>query len=118
MSALGSAEREWVEELAASWAEVYKKSVTTLVLLRIVKTHGPISASDIQLKFEQHTGWTITERGLYRTLKRLSSSDLLAVTPASVPGTGAKRKDFTLTPAGQLYLERITEHLIQRENLP
>lgn len=111
-SPLGPAEREWVEELAASWAEVYKKSATTLVLLRIIRTRGPIPAADIQAEFKQQTGWSITERGLYRTLKRLAALDLLAVTPVSIPGTGAKRKDFTLTPAGQLYLERITENLV------
>lgn len=109
---LGPAEREWVEELAGSWIEVYKKSATTLVLLRIISQQGPIPAQEIHTVFEAETGWSITERGLYRTLKRLASLSLLAITPVSVPGTGAKRKDFTVTPAGTLYLERITESLI------
>lgn len=111
-SQLGPAEREWAEELAASWIEVYKKSATTLTLLRIIRSHGPIPAADIQVQFEKQTGWSITERGLYRTLRRLASLDLLAVNPVRTPGTGAKRKDFTLTPAGKLYLERITENLV------
>lgn len=109
---LGLAEREWVEELAGSWIEVYKKSATTLVLLRIISQNGPIPAQEIHTAFETKTGWSITERGLYRTLKRLASLGLLAITPVSVPGTGAKRKDFTVTPAGTLYLERIAESLI------
>ena len=108
-SDIGPAEREWLEEMVVSWTEVYKKSATTLVLLKIIKGHGPASIGKIQELFTAQTGWDITERGLYRTLKRLEDAGLLAVEGKKVPRTGAKRKDFSLTAAGDYYLQRITE---------
>lgn len=111
--AIGPAEREWVEESVRSWVEVYKKSATTLVLLDILAEHGPAPAAQVRTLFEERTGWSITERGLYRTLQRLAGSGLLAVTPVSVPGTGAKRKDFSLTAAGHYYLRRLQEEIRQ-----
>ena len=98
---------EWLDELVHSWTEVYKKSMTTLVLLRVIRTEGRASAEEIRPAFTQASGWELTERGLYRTLRRLTSTGLLAVSEVSVPRTGAKRKDFELTKLGVRYLERI-----------
>lgn len=106
---LGPAELEWIEESVRGWVEVYKKSATTLVLLGILREHGPAPAATVRDLFVERTGWSITERGLYRTLQRLANSGLLSVTPVTVPGTGAKRKDFALTPPGEHYLRRIRE---------
>lgn len=102
---LSSAESDWINELAASWLEVYKKSATTRELLLIIQESGPVAAAEIRTAFQQGTGWDITERGLYRTLKRLGDQGLLSVTAHKIPGSGAKRKDFTLTPAGRKFLE-------------
>lgn len=109
---LGQAEREWVEELAHSWVEVYKKSATTLVLLRHIRAAGPVSVGDVREHFLASTGWSISERGLYRTLKRLADSGLLVTTQTSVPGTGARRKDFALSSAGHAYLTIIETEVI------
>ncbi|MDN5688296.1 MAG: hypothetical protein L0G94_16695, partial [Brachybacterium sp.] len=87
---------EWAEELARSWVEVYKKSATTLALLRIVRAHGPISAAAIAPRFAETTGWTLTDRGLYRTLRRLADSGVLSLEKVDVARTGAKRQDFAL----------------------
>lgn len=100
---------EWLEELVASWVEVYKKSATTLVLLRIIDAIGPAPAPMIGAELTRRTGWTLTERGLYRTLRRLASSDLLTSDDVPVPRTGVRRKDFSLTDFGRRYLERIEE---------
>lgn len=103
---------EWAEELARSWVEVYKKSATTLALLRLVRAHGPISAHDLAPLFIETTGWSLSDRGLYRTLRRLAQSGALEISQVDVPRTGAKRQDFVLTDVGRSYLERIEEQLL------
>lgn len=100
---------EWLDELVTGWLEVYKKSMTTLVLLRIVADHGPAPAATIGPEFTDRTGWRVTERGLYRTLKRLSGSDLLSVESVPVARTGRPRKDYVLTDLGERYLARLEE---------
>ncbi|ATG50286.1 hypothetical protein CFK38_01170 [Brachybacterium vulturis] len=103
---------EWVEELARSWVEVYKKSATTLALLRIVREHGPVPAAGIAPRFAEATGWTLTDRGLYRTLRRLADSGVLHLEKVDVARTGAKRQDFALTSVGRAYLQRIERELV------
>lgn len=103
---------EWVEELARSWVEVYKKSATTLALLRIIRRDGPIAAAGIAPLFAEATGWALTDRGLYRTLRRLADSGVLDSRKVEVARTGAKRQDFSLTPVGLAYLERIERELV------
>jgi DNA-binding PadR family transcriptional regulator len=98
---------EWLEELVERWAEVYKKSMTTLVLLQIIRERAPVDAAAIAPAFTSATGWSLTERGLYRSLRRLSTSGLLAVTEVPAARTGATRKEYQLTPVGAHYLERI-----------
>lgn len=104
---------EWVDELASSWVEVYKKSATTLALLRLVREHGPMSAQDIAPLFAETTGWTLSERGLYRTLRRLAQTGSLKISRVEVPRTGAKRQDFSLTVVGCAYLQRIEGQLLR-----
>lgn len=100
---------EWLEEMVTRWVETYKKSATTLVLLRIIADTAPASAATIGTEFTERTGWTLTERGLYRTLKRLAASDLLSVDPVPVERTGRPRKDYALTGLGRRYLDRLDE---------
>lgn len=117
-NSLSPADSDWVTELAASWLEVYKKSATTRELLLIIQKSGPVAATEIRVAYQESTGWDITERGLYRTLKRLGDQGLLAVTAHKVPGSGAKRKDFTLTPMGDEFLARTAQVLSRPENSP
>lgn len=102
-------DEEWVTELTTSWVEVYKKAATTLALLRIVRDHGPVSAQEIAPLFTQATTWPLSERGLYRSLRRLAQTGSLDVSKTQVPRTGAQRQEFALTPAGREYLRRIQE---------
>ena len=102
--ALGDEDAEWVEELIGSWVEVYKKSATTLALLRIVRDSGPLPAAEMN--------WSITERGLYRTLRRLADAGALRIAKVAVARTGARRQDFALTPVGEAYLRGIEARLV------
>ncbi|WP_244223237.1 PadR family transcriptional regulator [Brevibacterium aurantiacum] len=104
---------EWLSHKVDSWVETYKKSMLTPVTLTIVAEHQPIGVAAIAEKVTAATGWHVTERGLYRTLKRLQDSGLLASADTSAPRTGAKRKDLSLTPLGTRYLAGIAENLVE-----
>lgn len=112
LAGLSPEDEEWAQELSRSWVEVYKKSATTLVLLRIIREHGPIPAAGIAEHVLERTGWRLTDRGLYRTLRRLADSGVLRGEKVDVARTGAKRQDFALTPVGRAHLERIERELV------
>lgn len=103
---------EWLEELVYSWTEVYKKSMTTLMLLRVINELGPIAAEALGRELEQRTGWSLTERGLYRTLRRLASAGLLLTAEEPAARTGVMRKLFTLSETGGAYLRRLNEAVL------
>jgi DNA-binding PadR family transcriptional regulator len=100
---------EWLDELVRSWTEVYKKSLTTLVLMRCIAELAPASANMVGERLTRETGWQLTEQALYRTLRRLTASGLLSVKEVPVARTGAKRKYYSLTSLGSAYLARIEE---------
>ncbi|WP_259557888.1 helix-turn-helix transcriptional regulator [Brachybacterium sillae] len=110
---LSEEDTAWVEELTRSWLEVHKKSATTLVLLRLVRDHGPVSAAQLAPLVEDATGWGLSERGLYRSLRRLADAGALEISRADVARTGAKRQDFTLTAVGHHHLEGIERARLQ-----
>ena len=98
---------EWLDELVDTWTEMYKKSMVTLAILREVGGAGWASVDEVAAALDRSTGWTLTERGLYRTMRRLASSGVVVTSEVDVPRTGAKRKQFELTDLGQRYLKRI-----------
>ena len=102
---------EWEADALASWIETYKKAMTTPVLLRLIATHQPVAAGALAELIPERTGWTLTERGLYRTLKRFETQGLLSHTTAPAARTGAARKDFSLTPVGARHLASIEEQI-------
>ncbi|MFT4189411.1 MAG: PadR family transcriptional regulator [Aeromicrobium sp.] len=106
-----SAEDELLDELHRGWLEVYKKSMTTLVLLRIV-AEGPTRTDDAAAAFTESTGWPLTERGLYRTLKRLTDCGFLEVTRHPGRRTGAARHEYALTDRGRRHLARLESSLV------
>lgn len=119
MSASGLSEtQEWVAHRIESWVETYKKSMLTPVVLQHVADHEPTTVGEIAHHVASSTEWQITERGLYRTLKRLQDQGILAAVDVSAPRTGAKRKELTLTPLGMQLLSGITANLIHLPNTP
>jgi len=107
-----SEEDELLDELVRVWLEMYKKSATTVVLLRSVANVGPVGTSAIADTLVQRTGWELTERGLYRTLRRLTDLGLLAVHEQPGHRTGARRHVYELTVRGSSYLQRVEAALI------
>ncbi|WP_207950068.1 helix-turn-helix transcriptional regulator [Nocardioides ochotonae] len=108
-----SEDQEWVTSRIESWVETYKKSMLTPVVLNVVDAHGPAGVADIARHIAASTGWQLTERGLYRTLKRLEDSGLLASIGVDAPRTGAKRKELSLTPLGAAFLDGARAHLVE-----
>ncbi|WP_432790409.1 helix-turn-helix transcriptional regulator [Brevibacterium sp. K11IcPPYGO002] len=113
MAAETPEEREWLDHRVDSWVETYKKSMLTPITLSLVATHQPAEISTIAEAVTAATGWQITERGLYRTIKRLQDSGLLVSTAVDAPRTGAKRKLLSLTTLGASYLTGIRGHLVE-----
>ncbi len=106
-------EQEWVQARVESWVETYKKSMLTPVVLRAVADSQPVTVAGVAAAVAAATGWQITERSLYRTLKRLQDTGFLRSAEADVPRTGAKRKEISLTGLGSQFLAGITASLIE-----
>ncbi|WP_166980398.1 helix-turn-helix transcriptional regulator [Paramicrobacterium fandaimingii] len=68
--------------------------------------------SELSGHIAEATGWRLTERGLYRTVKRLQDSGLLSSEELDAPRTGAKRKVLVLTALGFGLLSGIDANLI------
>lgn len=102
-----SEEDELLDELVRAWVDVYKKSATTTVLLRFIADNGPVDTPTIADTLARRTGWQLTERGLYRTLQRLSGQGLLSVHKLPGHRTGAQRHMYEISDRGSTYLQRI-----------
>jgi DNA-binding PadR family transcriptional regulator len=102
---------EWADELERVWTEVYKKSMTTALVLKQLLNEAK-DADEIGKAFTRTTGWNISERAMYRTLRRLTNSGVLAVEEVPAARTGAKRKLFRLTPLGAELLSRVEGQLV------
>jgi DNA-binding PadR family transcriptional regulator len=103
--------QEWEEELLESWVETYKKAMTTPILLRLIDSNQPVAASALAALVPEQTGLHLTERGLYRTLRRLEDHGLIQHTTSPAPRTGAQRKDFRLTESGARLLTALEEQI-------
>jgi PadR family transcriptional regulator PadR len=104
---------ELLDELVLQWVEMYKKSVVTVVILRKLR-HTPLWAKKLEQSLVLETGWDMTERGLYRTLQRLTSLGLITYSEVDVPKTGAPRKNYMLTPFGEAYLSRVEQQMVAK----
>ncbi|QZY51944.1 helix-turn-helix domain-containing protein [Leucobacter tenebrionis] len=104
---------EWMSGRIESWVETYKKAMLTPVILRLVAIHQPVTIATLLADLTARTGWQITERGLYRTVKRLQDSGFLTSDDVAAPRTGAKRKELALSDLGARFLEGIDANLVQ-----
>lgn len=95
-----------------AWVETYKKAMLTPVILRLVLLHQPVTIAALRAHLSASTGWQVTERGLYRTVRRLQGSGFLDSEDTDAPRTGAKRKELVLSPLGVRFLAGIEANLI------
>lgn len=108
-----SESQEWVSDRIEAWVETYKKSMLTPVVLALLAADQPAGVAEVADRVSASTGWQITERGLYRTLKRLQDSGLLTSVDVDAPRTGAKRKELSLTPLGAEFLAGVATNLVE-----
>ncbi|MDO4687098.1 MAG: PadR family transcriptional regulator [Corynebacterium sp.] len=97
------------------WVETYKKSMLTPAILSIVAANNPCTVAEIAAALQQQTQWQITERGLYRTIKRLENSDFLVSVEVAGQRTGKKKKEISITDVGEVFLAAISDSLIELE---
>ncbi|MER8024070.1 PadR family transcriptional regulator [Glutamicibacter protophormiae] len=106
-------EQEWALAKIDSWVETYKKSMLTPVIMMLVATNQPTTVAVVAQLITEKTGWHITERGLYRTIKRLQDSGILQSLDVDAPRTGAKKKELSLTEAGRQLLEGMRANMVE-----
>lgn len=102
--------QELVDEQAYSWLEMHKKSALSYLILKALACQ-PMWSKDLEQWITAKTGWTVTEKGLYRVLRRLQKQGSIVHTAATAPRTGAERKVYRLTPEGEALLAAIQAEL-------
>ncbi|MEK7599803.1 MAG: PadR family transcriptional regulator [Patescibacteria group bacterium] len=107
---MDSASKDLVDEQVYSWLETHKKSGLSYAVLRLLK-HKPMWSKDLTEQLTAVTGWQISERALYRLLRRMQKQGLVSHITEAAPRTGADRKVYRLTTEGELFSESIKDEL-------
>ncbi len=97
---------DFEQALVDQWSEIHKRSALVHILM-VALAHGPKWSGDLVDFIDNVNGgaWGVDERSLYRALRRLERSEVIEHHKESVPGTGAKRKVFTITASGRRVLD-------------
>lgn len=101
---------EYENAILDQWLGIYKRSATTRILLEAV-AHAPSHSGEIhEFISKQIDGkWSINEKSMYRTLRRLKKLELVDYEEQQTPKTGLKKKVYSITESGAAVLERINE---------
>lgn len=88
------------QELVSRWADVHKKSMTTLLVM-VALGQRAMWSQELAIWLNEVAGWSFSERSLYRTLQRMADVGLIEFAKANAPKTGADRKVYRLTNLGR-----------------
>ncbi len=89
-----------------SWADTHKKSALVLFILLSLSVEPSWSGQLRAFIDEVSDGHLrVDEQSLHRALRRLDGLNLVTHTPVDVPGSGVKRKVYTLTQTGERVLK-------------
>jgi DNA-binding PadR family transcriptional regulator len=102
--------QELVDEQAYSWLEMHKKSALSFLVLCALERQEMWSL-DLARWITDKTGWTITEKGIYRVLRRMQKQGSIRFTTKPAARTGAERKVYRITPEGSALLSAIRQEL-------
>ncbi len=102
--------RELVDEQAYSWLEMHKKSALSYLVLCALEKEKMWSGN-LTAWITSATSWTITEKGLYRVLRRMQKQGSIMFSSEAAARTGAERKVYRMTPEGQALLLAIRSEL-------
>ena len=95
--------RELIDEQSYSWLEMHKKSALSFLVLSALEKE-PMWSKDLTQWITRTTGWTITEKGLYRVLRRMQKQGNIIFSLEAAARTGAERKVYQVTPEGKALL--------------
>jgi len=107
---MSTAAQELVDEQVYSWTEMHKKSAISFLVLNALASKTMWS-KDLEEWIRTTTGWNISERSLYRVLRRMQKQGSIHFVAESVARTGAERKVYATTPEGRALLAAIRKEL-------
>lgn len=92
------------------WLEIYKRSATTRLLLKAV-ADKPRYSKEIHdyINKEIDGRWSINEKSMHRTLRRLDKLDLINFKEEKIIKTGLKKKVYSITPHGSVVLRAMNK---------
>lgn len=102
-----------------SWADTHKKSALVLFILLALSVEPSWSGqlrSFIDRLSDGHLG--VDEQSLHRALRRLDALNVVTHTPEDVPGSGVKRKMYSLTQTGERVLNEYLETTLSYARTP
>jgi len=102
--------QELIDEQAYSWLEVHKKSALSFLVLHALEK-DTLWSKDLAQWITHATGWTITEKGLYRVLRRMQKQGNIIFSLEAAARTGAERKVYRITPEGRALLMAMRSEL-------
>lgn len=101
---------DYEKAIFEQWLEIYKRSATTRLLLKAVADKPRYSKEIHDYIGKEIDGkWSINEKSMHRTLRRLSKLDLIKHTEKKVKGSGLKKKVYSITPHGSAVLEAMID---------
>lgn len=102
-----------------SWADTHKKSALVLFILLALSVEPSWSGqlrAFIDGLSDGHLG--VDEQSLHRALRRLDALNVVTHTPEDVPGSGVKRKKYSLTQTGERVLNEYLETTLSYARTP
>lgn len=102
--------QELVDEQAYSWTEMHKKSAVSFLILNALKTKDMWS-KDLEQWIRNIAGWDLSERSLYRILRRMEKQGTIQYKAEAAARTGAERKVYTITADGMSLLDAMKSEL-------
>lgn len=86
---------ELIDEQFYSWLEVHKKSALSYVILSALSKKEMWSQELTEWIIDK-TGWSVTEKGLYRLLRRMQQADTIDFKQIAAKRTGALHRLSTM----------------------
>lgn len=85
-----------------NWLEIYKRSATSKLILELL-TESSKDTKEITTAITKKTGgsWSVDDKSIHRTMRRLEKLDLVCSEKLSVKGTGLKKKLYSVTDHGK-----------------
>lgn len=102
--------QELVDEQAYSWTEMHKKSALSYLILSALQKQSMWS-KELERYITSTTGWSISERALYRVLNRMQKQGSIEFRTEAAERTGAERKVYAVSPEGKALLSAMQSEL-------